>query len=57
MLLDDRQFRLPGAHCDLQSYERFLADKLTRIRGVANIQSSITLKQVVYSTELPLGES
>ena len=42
---------------DLESYEKFLADKLTRIPDVANIQSSITLKQVVYNTELPLGES
>lgn len=40
---------------DLESYERFLAEKLTRIPGVANIQSSISLKQVVYKTELPLG--
>jgi Lrp/AsnC family leucine-responsive transcriptional regulator len=39
---------------DLQAYERFLADKLTRIPGVANIQSSFALKQVVYNTELPL---
>lgn len=39
---------------DLDSYQRFLADKLTRIDGVANIQSSFTLKQVVYRTELPL---
>lgn len=42
---------------DLQAYERFLADKLTRIPGVANIQSSFALKQVVYNTELPLQES
>ena len=40
---------------DLESYQRFLADKLTRIRSVANIQSSMTLKQVVYQTALPLG--
>ena len=39
---------------DLESYERFLAEKLTRTHGVANIQSSLTLKQVVYKTELPL---
>ena len=39
---------------DLDSYERFLAEKLTRTPGVANIQSSFTLKQVVYKTELPL---
>ncbi len=42
---------------DLQSYERFLADYLTRIPGVANIQSSFALKQVVYNTELPLQDS
>lgn len=42
---------------DLQAYERFLADKLTRIPGVANIQSSFALKQVVYNTQLPLPES
>jgi Lrp/AsnC family leucine-responsive transcriptional regulator len=41
---------------DLQAYERFLADKLTRIPGVANIQSSFALKQVVYNTELPLQQ-
>ena len=41
---------------DLQSFERFLADKLTRIPGVANIQSSFAVKQVVYNTELPLQE-
>lgn len=39
---------------DLTDYESFLADKLTRIEGVSNIQSSFTLKQVVYKTELPL---
>jgi len=41
---------------DLQAYERFLADKLTRIPGVANIRSSFALKQVAYNTELPLRE-
>ena len=39
---------------DLSGYESFLADKLTRIEGVSNIQSSFTLKPVVYKTELPL---
>lgn len=40
---------------DLESYERFLADKLTRVDGLANIQSSFSLKQVVYKTELPFA--
>ncbi len=42
---------------DLDSYERFLADKLTRISCVANIQSSFALKQVIYRTELPLNKN
>lgn len=41
---------------DLEAFERFLADKLTRLKEVANIRSSIALKQVVYKTELPLDE-
>ena len=40
---------------DLSTYESFLADKLTRIDGVSAIQSSLTLKQVVYKTELPIS--
>lgn len=42
---------------ELESYERFLADKLTRIKGIASIQSSFALKQVVYKTELPLNQN
>ncbi|HMM76854.1 MAG TPA: Lrp/AsnC family transcriptional regulator [Gammaproteobacteria bacterium] len=40
---------------DLESYERFLAEKLTRIPGIANIQTSFALKPVVARTELPLS--
>ncbi|UWQ22059.1 Lrp/AsnC family transcriptional regulator [Jannaschia sp. W003] len=40
---------------DLHAYERFLKDSLTRIPSVANIRSSFALKQVAYSTALPLG--
>lgn len=42
---------------DLESYERFLADKLTRIPGIGNIQTSFALKPVVARTELPLAQS
>jgi len=40
---------------DLESYERFLAEKLTRIPGIANIQTSFARKPVVARTELPLS--
>ena len=39
---------------DVAAYERFLKDSLTRIEGVAGIKSSFALKQVKYSTVLPL---
>jgi Lrp/AsnC family transcriptional regulator, leucine-responsive regulatory protein len=40
---------------DVAAYERFLKDTLTRIEGVAGIKSSFALKQVKYSTVLPIG--
>ncbi len=42
---------------DLESYERFLAEKLTRIPGIGNIQTSFALKPVVTRTELPLSQA
>lgn len=39
---------------DVQSLERFILDRLTKISGVANIRSSFALKQIKYQTELPL---
>jgi len=39
---------------DLETYERFLMEHLTRIPGVSNIKSSFALNQVKYSTALPL---
>ena len=42
---------------DMQAFERVVVDELTRIPGVANIRSSFALKQVKYSTALPLMEA
>ncbi|MCC2095650.1 MAG: Lrp/AsnC family transcriptional regulator [Hyphomicrobiales bacterium] len=39
---------------DLDAYERFLVEHLTRIPGIANIKSSFALKQIAYRTELPI---
>ncbi len=39
---------------DLEAYERFLKEHLTRIPGVSSIQSSFALKQIAYRTALPL---
>jgi Lrp/AsnC family leucine-responsive transcriptional regulator len=40
---------------DLAAYERFLKQKLTRVDGVASIESSFALEQVKYTDVLPLG--
>ena len=38
----------------LEAYEHFLLQHLTRIKGIASIKSSFSLKQVCYKTTLPL---
>ena len=40
---------------DIDSYQVFVLEHLTRIAGVASIKSSFALKQVQYKTALPLG--
>jgi Lrp/AsnC family leucine-responsive transcriptional regulator len=40
---------------DLAAYERFLKQKLTRVDGVASIESSFALEQVKYTNVLPLN--
>jgi len=39
---------------DVQALQRFIVQHLSKIKGVANIRSSFALKQVKYSTALPL---
>ena|ERR1700733_6252889 len=42
---------------DLNAYEKFVTGVVAKIPGVASIQSSIALKQVKYSTAVPLPAS
>jgi DNA-binding Lrp family transcriptional regulator len=42
---------------DLQAFQEFVTEVLARIPAVGNIQSSIALKQVKYSTALPLSSA
>lgn len=39
---------------DVEALEQFIVKELTRIPGIANIRSSVALKQVKYETALPL---
>jgi Lrp/AsnC family leucine-responsive transcriptional regulator len=41
---------------DLEAYEAFLKRKLTRLDGVASIESSFALAQIKHSNRLPLAE-
>jgi Lrp/AsnC family leucine-responsive transcriptional regulator len=40
---------------DLAAYERFVKQKLTRLEGIATIESSFALEQVKYTNVLPVG--
>jgi len=39
---------------DLDAYERFVKQKLTRVEGIAAIESSFALEQVKYTNVLPV---
>ena len=54
LMTGSSDFLLRIVAADLAAYERFLKSTLTRISGIANIQSSFALKQVVYRTALPI---
>ncbi len=49
-------FLLRIVAADHFAYEHFLKTTLTRIPGIANVQSSFALKQVVYRTALPIAD-
>ena len=40
---------------DLEAYERFVKQKLTRLEGIASIESSFALEQVKYTNVLPIA--
>lgn len=56
LMTGDADYLLRVVVPDVAAYERFLRDSLTRIQGVAGIKSSFALRQVKYSTALPLPE-
>ena len=57
LMTGDADYYLRVVVADLPAYERFLMDHLTRVPGIANIRSSFALKQVKYTTALPLNTS
>ena len=55
LMTGDADYLLRVVCADLGAYERFLLDHLTQVPGVASIRSSFALKQVKYSTALPVA--
>ena len=55
LMTGDPDYLLRVVVPDVASYERFLRESLTKIASVNTIRSTFTLKQVKYSTALPLA--
>lgn len=54
LMTGNRDYLLRVVAADLASYEAFLKNKLTRLEGIASIESSFALSQVKYSIALPV---
>ncbi len=54
LVLGDYDYLLRLALTDLDTYQRFLLNHLTQIRGVSNVKSRVMVKEVKRSTALPL---
>ena len=54
LMTGDADFLLRVVVPDVEAYERFLRDWLARVESVSGIKSSFALKEVKYSTSLPL---
>lgn len=57
LMTGDADYHLRVVVSNLEAYETFLKERLTRVAGVSNIRSSFALKRVSYRTELPLAPS
>jgi len=51
----EADYMLKVAIPDMDAYQDFLLNKITRIPGVSGVHSSFVLRRVVDNTELPLG--
>lgn len=54
LMTGHRDYLLRVVAADLDAYERFLKSKLTKVDGVASIESSFALDQLKYSIALPV---
>ena len=50
----DRDYHLRIVAEDMESYERFLSQRLLKLPQVATVNSRFSLRRVKYSTALPV---
>ena len=55
LMTGPRDYLLRVVAEDLSAYERFIKQKLTRLDGIASIESSFALEQVKYTNVLPVS--
>lgn len=55
VLLGTVDFMLRIVARDIEAYERFFFEKLSRVPGVQEINSMVTLSEIKSTTELPVG--
>ena len=54
LMTGDADYLLRVVVPDIPTYERFVLDHLTHISSVARVRSSFALKQIKYTTALPI---
>ena len=55
LMTGSRDYWLRVVVPDLEAYERFVKQKLTRLEGIASIELSFALEQVKYTNVLPIA--
>ena len=55
LMTGPRDYLLRVVVADLSAYEQFLKAKLTRLDGIASIESSFALEQVKYTNVMPVA--
>ena len=55
LMTGQRDYLMRVVAADLEAYERFIKDKLTRLDNIASIETSFALGQVKRSENVPVG--
>jgi Lrp/AsnC family transcriptional regulator len=55
VLMGETDFMLRIVTADIDAYEKFFFDHLSKLPGVQEIKSTMALSEIKWTTELPLG--